>query len=1314
MADAAKPQSQGEFILYTTLKIIGVLASIYFFLMGLDMMGSSFLVLGGKGAGDLFTIVDNPITGLMVGILATVLVQSSSTSTSIVVGLVGAGQVSVKYAIPIIMGANIGTSVTNTIVSMAHAGERLELERAFSGATVHDMFNFLSVLVMLPEEVIIGAITGDGGILYYISKGITEAVVGPEADVTFTSPTKFIVSPLTDVFVDPNKDVTKSLSMGAPKAQAMPTGLTGSCPSTMDCSNYFCVSSSMSKNWKKVDKDAYAALAECSTYFPLLNHGCGSDTCYLEADKFYVQSIEGGTILDEGAFSGMGDVAGGIVGLIFSLIIVTGTLFCLVKLLHSLIMGTAKKVIMRATNMNDYVAILVGLGITFIVQSSSVTTSTLTPLCGVGVLPVHKMFPMTLGANIGTTFTSMLAAIAVMKPDSLQIAFVHLLFNIFGILIWFPVPFMRRIPIKAACLLGFYASYWRLVPLIYILVMFVALPGVSLAISLLYGASIAGGIVVTLLALGAVAGFIAWWWMGGCYKAPEGVVSKELREERAAEIAAEMGEAEKPQETRQLARLQRLQSRLRQFKKEELSGCFTKAGVSAFSSGLALCLNRRTDALAVTFVAFSQCSLAFLVSDLAFVLPRVQNKSPSRGHDMLHAIEQGCRRAGGNLGSQHVLVCGPGETKCGAMPLTLWSPDHAVAWRTRTIQVFCVVNNVMWANSGDLRCLGDLVTAPALCAEGMQMVQRHSHSQQLANGSKANAGGAGYFGSNCGKPAPPSTTALATMADAAKPQSQGEFILYTTLKIIGVLASIYFFLMGLDMMGSSFLVLGGKGAGDLFTIVDNPITGLMVGILATVLVQSSSTSTSIVVGLVGAGQVSVKYAIPIIMGANIGTSVTNTIVSMAHAGERLELERAFSGATVHDMFNFLSVLVMLPEEVIIGAITGDGGILYYISKGITEAVVGPEADVTFTSPTKFIVSPLTDVFVDPNKDVTKSLSMGAPKAQAMPTGLTGSCPSTMDCSNYFCVSSSMSKNWKKVDKDAYAALAECSTYFPLLKHGCGSDTCYLEADKFYVQSIEGGTILDEGAFSGMGDVAGGIVGLIFSLIIVTGTLFCLVKLLHSLIMGTAKKVIMRATNMNDYVAILVGLGITFIVQSSSVTTSTLTPLCGVGVLPVHKMFPMTLGANIGTTFTSMLAAIAVMKPDSLQIAFVHLLFNIFGILIWFPVPFMRRIPIKAACLLGFYASYWRLVPLIYILVMFVALPGVSLAISLLYGASIAGGIVVTLLALGAVAGFIAWWWMGGCYKAPEGVVSKELREERAAEIAAEMGEAEKPQETLRV
>ena len=98
------------------------------------------------------------------------------------------------------------------------------------------------------------------------------------------------------------------------------------------------------------------------------------------------------------------------------------------------------------------------------------------------------------------------------------------------------------------------------------------------------------------------------------------------------------------------------------------------------------------------------------------------------------------------------------------------------------------------------------------------------------------------------------------MAEAAyaKEQSAGMFAVFVTLKILGVLISLYFFLFGLDLMGGSFSALGSKGAGNLFTFSDNPIAGLMVGILATVLVQSSSTSTSIVVGLVGADVLAVK------------------------------------------------------------------------------------------------------------------------------------------------------------------------------------------------------------------------------------------------------------------------------------------------------------------------------------------------------------------------------------------------------------------------------------------------------------------------
>merc|ERR1712151_971584 len=117
---------------------------------------------------------------------------------------------------------------------------------------------------------------------------------------------------------------------------------------------------------------------------------------------------------------------------------------------------------------NDYLAIVIGMCITIIVQSSSVTTSALTPLCGVGVLPLHKMLPLTLGANIGTTCTALIASLVSLKFGAVQIALVHLFFNIIGILIWFPVPLLRRIPLAAARLLGLYASFYRAFPLIYI------------------------------------------------------------------------------------------------------------------------------------------------------------------------------------------------------------------------------------------------------------------------------------------------------------------------------------------------------------------------------------------------------------------------------------------------------------------------------------------------------------------------------------------------------------------------------------------------------------------------------------------------------------------------------------------------------------------------------------------------------------------------------------------------------------------------------------------------------------------------------
>ena len=123
-------------------------------------------------------------------------------------------------------------------------------------------------------------------------------------------------------------------------------------------------------------------------------------------------------------------------------------IYLLIKLLNYLLKGKARRWLVNALAFNQYFSILIGALVTILVQSSSITTSTLVPLCAINVITLEQMFPLTLGANIGTTVTGLLAAsVAVSNPaEALQVALAHLLFNIIGILIWFPHPRKRSIP----------------------------------------------------------------------------------------------------------------------------------------------------------------------------------------------------------------------------------------------------------------------------------------------------------------------------------------------------------------------------------------------------------------------------------------------------------------------------------------------------------------------------------------------------------------------------------------------------------------------------------------------------------------------------------------------------------------------------------------------------------------------------------------------------------------------------------------------------------------------------------------------------
>ena len=148
---------------------------LYFFLVSIKLLEKGIKTLGAEYTDALFESVSNPFAGLLVGILCTVLVQSSSVTTATIVGLVGSGVLSLEYAIPMVMGANIGTTVTNTLVSFGHVRREQEFKRAFAASTMHDFFNLLVVIILFPLDLYTGFITrmAEDGTDFILATGFT-------------------------------------------------------------------------------------------------------------------------------------------------------------------------------------------------------------------------------------------------------------------------------------------------------------------------------------------------------------------------------------------------------------------------------------------------------------------------------------------------------------------------------------------------------------------------------------------------------------------------------------------------------------------------------------------------------------------------------------------------------------------------------------------------------------------------------------------------------------------------------------------------------------------------------------------------------------------------------------------------------------------------------------------------------------------------------------------------------------------------------------------------------------------------------------
>jgi solute carrier family 34 (sodium-dependent phosphate cotransporter) len=368
----AKPDGQPQTVLLLA-RIAGLFALLFLFLVSIKLMESGIKGFSDADtASNIFSGISNPFAGLAAGILATVLVQSSSVTTSTIVALVGSGSLSVEAAVPLIMGANIGTTITNTLVSLGSIGRRNDFRRAFAAATVHDFFNVIAVVIFLPLQLMTG----------FLSKGakiLAEALPVGDAGGKFHSPLKAAVSE------------------GASWAKSALefVGLEGSWMST-----------------------------------------------------------------------GM---------LLLGLALIFVSLTTITKLMRTVIADKAEKALNSALKRSGLIGIAIGAVITVAVQSSSITTSLLVPLCSSGVLTLENAFPVMLGANIGTTITAFLASLAT-DMNGLQIALVHMLFNVCATLLIYPYRVFRNIPIRMARSLAVNAVRNKVVVVAYILVMFILIP----------------------------------------------------------------------------------------------------------------------------------------------------------------------------------------------------------------------------------------------------------------------------------------------------------------------------------------------------------------------------------------------------------------------------------------------------------------------------------------------------------------------------------------------------------------------------------------------------------------------------------------------------------------------------------------------------------------------------------------------------------------------------------------------------------------------------------------------------------------------
>jgi sodium-dependent phosphate cotransporter len=350
-----------------------------------------------------------------------------------------------------------------------------------------------------------------------------------------------------------------------------------------------------------------------------------------------------------------------------------------------------------------------------------------------------------------------------------------------------------------------------------------------------------------------------------------------------------------------------------------------------------------------------------------------------------------------------------------------------------------------------------------------------------------------------------------------------------TLRLIAfIFVALLLFVFALDLITASLHRLGADVVNTIIQATANPFTGLFIGLLITAMMQSSSATTSLVVALVASGSLTVQSSIPIIMGANVGTTITAIIVSLGFISKKKEFKRAVAAGSYHCFFNLLTVVILFPLEYYYGFLSS-------ASVSIASYFSSQASSTTIPADHSSFLDPVVDVFL-----------------RTIPSGL---------------------------------------------------------------------------------------VLIVFSMVLLFGSILLFRRIISDLLKARSPEAFSRFFFKNQAKSFGWGLLTTAAIRSSTITTSVVVPVVAKRIATLREAAPFILGANVGTTITGFIAAIMSGNVKStLSIAIAHFLFNIIGVITFFPVAALRKIPLEFANGLGKLTLRYRLAGFVFLLLTFFFIP----------------------------------------------------------------------------